>query len=178
MGSPTETVPDEVARDHDRQLSVRDDVHEKVDQKVGAAINRETNRTRPEEQAQVESVAQELKAKSVSELRRSDRELESGRSLKRIYQFVNYAFYVVYGLIGLMIGLELVGARNASGFMKFMQALTTPILAPFRHVMPDPALGSSRVMFSYALALVVYGLIHLALKGVFRILVHRDSASV
>lgn len=178
MGSPTETKNDDVVRDHDRQLSVRDDLHGKVDEKVGTAIERETNLESPEDRAEAASVARDLKAKSVSELRRSDRELDSGRRLKRIYQFVDYAFYFVYGMIGLMIGLELLGARHGSGFVRFMQIVTTPLLAPFRHVLPDPAVGSFRLMLSYALALVVYVLIHLALRGVFRILVHRDNTKL
>lgn len=178
MSGPLEAVPDEVGREHDRQSSARDDIRGKVDQKVGDAIERETDHTEPEEREEVKSVARDLKAKSVNEIRRSERELDSGRRLKRIYQFVNAAFYFVYGLVGLMIGLELLGARDRSGFMQFMRAVTTPILAPFRHVMPDPSVGSSQLMLSYVLALIVYVLIHLAFRGVFRILVHRDSADL
>ncbi|MFA6958434.1 MAG: YggT family protein [Thermoanaerobaculia bacterium] len=178
MSGPVEAPPDDVVREHDRQGSARDDLRGKVDEKVGKSIERETDVTAPDEQAQVKSVAHEMKAKSVNELRRSERELDSGRVLKRVYQFVNYAFYVAYGLIGLMIGLELVGARDSSGFMQFMRAVTTPLLAPFRRVMPDPSVGSSKLMLSFVLALIVYALVHLAVRGVFRILIRRDSANL
>jgi uncharacterized protein YggT (Ycf19 family) len=178
MSNPSEAATDDVGRDQDRQSSVRDDIRGEVDRKVGEAIARETDHTEPEERAEVESVARELKARSVDGLRRSERELGTGRRLKRIYQFVAWVFYVVYGLIGLMFGLALLGARAGSGFMKFMQLVTTPILAPFRNVMPDPAMGSFQLMLSYVLALVVYSLVHLALKGVFRILVHRDGTDL
>jgi len=99
-------------------------------------------------------------------------------ALKRVCQFVNYAFYVAYGLIGLMIGLELLGARDSSGFMQFMRAITTPLLAPFRSVMPNPSVGSSKLMLSFIVALVVYALVHLAVRGVFRIMIRRDSADL
>lgn len=178
MSDPIRNEPDDVAREHDRQGSTRDDIREKVDQKVGESIERETEHTAPNEQAQLKAVAQELKAKSVDEIRRSERELDSGRRVKRIYQFVNYAFYFAYGLIGLMIGLELLGARDKSGFMQFMHAITTPLLAPFRQVMPDPSVGSSKLMLSYVLALVVYSLIHLAVRGIFRIMIRRDAANL
>jgi uncharacterized protein YggT (Ycf19 family) len=178
MSDPVETAPDDVAREHDRQESARGDLRGKIDQKVGESIERETDHTAPDEQAEVKSVAHEMKAKSVSEIRRSERELDSGRAIKRLYQYVNYAFYLAYGLIGLMIGLELVGARDSSGFMQVMRAVTTPLLAPFRHVMPDPAVGSSRLMLSFVLALIVYALIHLAVRGVFRILIRRDDANL
>jgi len=178
MDGSTKAVIDDVDRDHDRQSSARNDIRRKVDHKVGEAIDKETDLTGPGEQAEVESVAHELKARSVTELRQSGFDLDRGRRLKRIYQFTRYAFYVVYGVVGLMIGLELLGARDSSGFMQFMRLVTTPLLTPFRNVMPDPSVGSSQLMLSYILALVVYALVHLAVKGIFRILIHRDGAAV
>lgn len=178
MTRPFEPTVDDIDREHDRQASARDQLRGSVDRKVGQAIEQQTNLDAPEERAQVESVARELKARSVEEIRQSERELGTGRRLKRIYQYVAYAFYVAYGLIGLMIGLQLIGARDSSGFMKFMAALTMPLLAPFRGVMPDPSLGSSQLMLSYVIALAVYALLHLALKGVFRILIHREGAEL
>jgi uncharacterized protein YggT (Ycf19 family) len=178
MSVPVKATIDDVEREHDRQGSSRDDVRERVDQKVGESIARESDLAGPDERAQVKAVATELKARSVSEIQRSERELGSGRRLKRIYQFVSYAFYVAYGLIGLMIGLELLGARDSSGFMQFMRAVTTPLLAPFRQVMPDPSVGSSQFMLSFVLALIVYALIHLAVKGIFRILIRRDASNL
>lgn len=178
MAEPDKPATDDVGREHERQESAREGLRDKVDQKVGESIERETDLTGPDERAEVKSVAHELKAKSVNEIRRSERELDSGRTLKRIYQFVNYAFFVIYGLIGLMIGLELLGARDRSGFMQFMRAVTTPLLAPFRQVMPDPSVGSSQFMLSFVLALIVYALIHLAIRGIFRILITRDSANL
>lgn len=178
MTSRVAAAADDVVRDGDRQASVRDDIRGKVDRKVGEEIARETDHTAPEEQAEVESVARDMKAKSVAGLRRSERELGTGRRLKRIYQFIAYAFYVVYGLVGLMIGLELIGARDGSSFMKAMTLVTTPILAPFRAVLSDPSIGGSRLMLSYGLALVVYILVHLAIKGIFRVLIHRDGTEL
>jgi hypothetical protein len=178
MASPGNAAVDEVDRDQERQSSVRDDIRSKVDQKVGQAIEHETDRTGPGEQAEAASVAHDLKAKSVKELRRSEGDVDRGRSLKRIYQFISYAFYVVYGMIGLMFGLELLAARDSSGFMRFMRLVTTPLLAPFHSVLPDPSVGSSQLMLSYVLALVVYALVHLAIKGIFRVLIHRDGAEV
>ncbi len=81
----------------------------------------------------------------------------------------------MYGLVGLMIGLELLGARQGTGFMRFMTLLTTPLLGPFKGVMPDPAVGSFQLMLSYLLALVVYMLLHKAIKGLFRLLIHRRA---
>jgi uncharacterized protein YggT (Ycf19 family) len=126
----------------------------------------------------VRGVASELKSKALSEVAESEREVGRSRLLARVYQFVDYLFFLVYGLVGLMIGLELLGAREWTGFMRFMTLITTPLLAPFRSVMPDPAIGSFQLMLSYVLALVVYFLLHRAVKGLFRLLVHRGQADL
>jgi ABC-type amino acid transport system permease subunit len=41
--------------------------------------------------------------------------------------------------------------------------------------MPDPAIGSFQLMLSYVLALVVYFLLHSAVKGLFRLLARRSD---
>jgi len=102
--------------------------------------------------------------------------MERARAIARVNQFVDYVFFLIYGLVGLMIGPELLGARNWSGFMRFMTAVTTPLLAPFKGLMPDPAVGSFQLMLSYVVALVVYLLLHKAIKGLLRILVFRETS--
>jgi len=83
---------------------------------------------------------------------------------------------VIYGLIGLEIVLELFGARQASGFKRFLDAVTLPLLGPFRGLMPDPAVGSMQLMLSYIVALGVYSLLHMALNGVLRLFAQRKSS--
>jgi uncharacterized protein YggT (Ycf19 family) len=146
---------------------LRHGVQESIEQRV--AIGTEV------ESRQVDAVAHELKRKALSEVGETERELERARGLARLKQFVDYAFYLAYGMIGLRIALELFGARDASGFMRFLRALTAPLLAPFRGLMPDPSVGSSQLMLSFIVALIVYGLLHLAVKGLLRVLVFRDT---
>ncbi len=105
----------------------------------------------------------------------TERERERSRSLARIAQVVAYVFGLIYGLIGLEIVLDLLGARQSSGFKRLLDAVTSPLLQPFRGLMPDPALGSMRLMLSYVAALVVYALLHLAFKGLLRLFAVRKT---
>jgi uncharacterized protein YggT (Ycf19 family) len=164
--------------DDERRVADYEAVKRKVDDEVRAELEAESERADRGERVAVRGVASELKSKALSEVAESEREVGRSRLLARVYQFVDYLFFLVYGLVGLMIGLELLGAREWTGFMRFMTLITTPLLAPFRSVMPDPAIGSFQLMLSYVLALVVYFLLHRAVKGLFRLLVHRGQADL
>jgi uncharacterized protein YggT (Ycf19 family) len=141
---------------------------------VSAGIAQEAATRSPAEQA--ESVAAGLKHKATAEVAETEGELGRARRVTRISQVVDYVFFVIYGLIGLEIGLELFGARQASVFKRFLDAITFPVLAPFRGLMPDPALGPVQLMLSYVVAMVVYVLLHWALNGLLRLFAQRKAS--
>lgn len=151
---------------------------DKVRDDLQHVVEREIHEETPEERTRIESVAHELKQNTISEIAESERATLRTRRIERMYSFVDFVFYVIYGLVGLMIGLELFGARDWSAFMRFMRTITTPILAPFQGVMPDPAIGSMQLMVSYILALVVYLLLHRTVKGLFQLLANRRKAQL
>jgi len=150
---------------------LRHEVQESIERKVVSRSGSPSDTGSRE----VEAVARSLKHKALSEVGQTERELERARGIARLNQFVDYLFYVAYGLIGLKIGLELLGARDSSGFMRFLAVVTAPLLAPFRGLMPDPAVGSFQLMLSFIVALVVYALLHMAVKGLLRVLVFRET---
>lgn len=121
------------------------------------------------------SVATSLKRKAAAEVVETESELERARRVARVSQVVDYLFVLIYGPVGLEIGLPLLGAHQSSGFKRFLDALTTPLLGPFRGLMPDPAVGSLRLMLSYVAALVVYFLLHRAIRGLLRLVAQRKS---
>lgn len=92
-----------------------------------------------------------------------------------ISQVIDYAFCVLYGLLALLIALELIGAREGSGFKQLLNTVTAPFLAPFKGLMPDPAVGSFQLMTSYIIGLVVYLLLHMAINGALRLFVIRKT---
>jgi uncharacterized protein YggT (Ycf19 family) len=144
-----------------------DDAHERIAQKAATSS--------PAEQAEVESVAAGLKHRATAEVSETETELGRARRMTRVSQVVDYAFYVIYGLIGLEFALELFGAHHASAFKRFLDAITFPVLGPFRGLMSDPGVGSVRLMLSYVVALVVYVLLHLAVNGFLRLFAQRKS---
>jgi len=151
------------------------EVKQKLRHEVQQSIEKKIAARSEQESGAVDAVASHLKQKAVSEVGESERELERARGGARINQFVDYAFYVAYGLIGLKIALELFAARDSNGFMRFLNLVTTPLLAPFRGLMADPSVGGSQLMLSFVVALVVYGLLHLAVRGLLRVLVLRET---
>jgi uncharacterized protein YggT (Ycf19 family) len=164
---------EKVAADEARRSAQHERIKGKLEEDVHADIARQA--TRPAERAQVDAVAADLKRKAASEVVETESELDRARRTTRISQVVDYVFYVVYGLIGLEIVLELFGARQRSGFKQLLDAVTYPILAPFKGLMPDPSVGSLQLMLSYVVALVVYVLLHMAVNGLLRLFVVRKS---
>jgi uncharacterized protein YggT (Ycf19 family) len=128
------------------------------------------------ERAQVANIGQEFKQDAISEVHNTDREVKRGRSTARISQIIDYLFYIVYGLISLQIIFDLFGARRNNGFRNFIDALSSPFLAPFQNLFPDPATGRFQFRFSYIAALLIYILLHLAVNGLLRMIAHRKTA--
>ena len=168
--------PSNVAADEARRIAQHELVKGKLEEDVHARIARESAASSPAEQAEVKSVAAGLKHKATAEVAETEGELQRARRMTRVSQVGEYVFYVIYGLIGLEIVLELFGARQASGFKRFLDTVTSPLLGPFRGLMPDPAVGSMQLMLSYIVALVVYFLLHMAFNGLLRLFAQRKSS--
>ena len=169
-------VEDEkLAADEARRISQHESVKGAVRENVHAEISREAARSTPGEHAQTEQIAGSLKHRAVQEVATTESELERSKSVARVSQVVDYIFYLVYGVIGLEIVLNLLGARQSAGFKQFIDALGAPFLGPFRGLLLEPGIGRFRLMTSYFLALGVYLLLHMAVNGLLRIFVHRKT---
>ena len=165
-----------VLLDEERRLASHQEVKASIDEDVNARIKRESARVEPKESAEVAGVAHELKQRSVREAVGTERELGRGRAAARISQIVDYCFYIIYGLIALEFLLGLMGARSGNGFVRFIGAVTRPLLSPFERIVGTPSSGVFQVRISYLLALIVYVLLHLAINGAFRLVAHRKVA--
>ncbi len=154
--------------------------HEQIKGALGADVHQriahEAATSSPAEQTEVQSVAAGLKHRATAEVAETEAELGRARRVTRVSQVVDYVFFVIYGLIGLEIALDLFGARQASVFKRFLDAVTLPVLGPFRGLMRDPAVGSMQLMLSFVVALVTYVLLHWALNGFMRLFAQRKSS--
>jgi uncharacterized protein YggT (Ycf19 family) len=168
--------PGKIAADEARRIAQHERIKSKLEDDVHAQVTNEARATTPAEQTHIHSVAAELKGKATAEVLDSESELDRARRLTRLSQVVDYVFYVIYGLIGLEVALELLGARQSNAFKRFLDLITTPLLGPFRGLMPDPSVGSLQLMLSYLAGLLVYFLLHRAVLGLLRLFVVRKSA--
>lgn len=166
---------DKVEADEARRIAQHERIKEKLEADVHSGIAREAEAQRAEDRARYGSVAAELKRKAADEVVETESEIDRARTASRVSQVIDYAFFLVYSLIGLEIALEALGARQSSGFKKFLDAVTMPLLAPFRGLLPDPAVGSLQLMLSYLAALAVYAILHQAIKRLLRMFTERQA---
>lgn len=167
--------PDKVAADEARRIAQHERIKERLEDEVHGHIARKSSASSAAEQAELDSVAAGLKHNAAAEVLESETELQRARHLARLAQVVDYVFFLVYSLVGLEIVLELLGARQSSGFKRFLDVVSAPLLGPFRGLMPDPRVGSLQLMLSFIVALAVYALLHQAVKRLLRLFAHRQS---
>ncbi len=164
-----------IAEDEARRLEQHEAIKKGVREEIHGEISSVTDRANPAERARVQEVAHGLKDRAIAEVTATEAELERGKRAARTAQVVDYFFGLVYGVVALMFFLDLVGASEASGFKRFMNVISAPLLAPFKGLMPDPRSGSFQLRISYLMALLVYALAHIAVRGFFRLFVYKKT---
>jgi uncharacterized protein YggT (Ycf19 family) len=167
---------EKLAVDESRRLADHAAVKGAVRAGVRQQIVREAEPLDAEARSQAESIAGRFRDQAVSEVVETDAEITRARGLARVSQVVDYLFYLVYGLIGLMIVLDLLGSNRGAGFYRFASRITGPLLAPFRGLIDDPTAQQMRFRLSYLVALLAYGLLHLAINGLLRLIAHRRTS--
>ncbi len=139
------------------------------------AVTTATAEITQEDKARAEELARKMKGKAVKEVVQTEDEVIRARFLARIGQFVNYSFGIIYGIIGLEIALELLGAREGTGFKEFIDALSAPFLAPFSGLMMEPVVSEFAFRTSYVVAVIVYMLVHAAITGLLKVMAIRST---
>lgn len=91
------------------------------------------------------------------------------RYVRRGLQFVDLCFYMIYLLILLQILLEALGARDGSGFKRFLDQISAPFLRPFRGLLEDPRIENHQVMASFIAAMIVYLILQAVIHRIVRV---------
>jgi hypothetical protein len=165
-----------LAAEEARRANQHELVKSQVEGEVHAEIAERSAPTRAEA-AQVDHVANDFRAKAVSEVVETEREVERARGAARVSQIVDYIFYVIYALLGLRFLLALLAARSGAGFVRFVVAVTNPFYAPFKGIVASPSTDSGHtLMVPLLIAIVVYILLHLGINGLLRMFAHRKTA--
>ena len=167
---------EKLAVDESRRIAHHEAMKGAVRSEVNGRIAERAERLDPADRARTDAVADEFRHKAVDEVVETESEIERARGVARISQVVDYLFYLIYSLIALMILLDLMGANRGAGFYRFVNALTRPLLAPFRGLVDDPAAAQMRFRLSYIVAIIAYIILHLAINGLLRLIAHRRTS--
>ena len=167
---------DKLAVDETQRIAQHEAVKGEARKGVHAEIAREADRLDDRDRQNAAAIGEGFKRKAMAEVVETDAEVERARTVARISQIIDYIFYVIYGLISLEIILDLLGAREANAFNRFIERVNQPLLGPFRGLLTDPTSGRFQLRLSYVVALIVYILLHLAINGLLRLVAHRKVA--
>jgi len=172
----TTMVDDKLAREEAQRAANYESIKSNIKAEVGSEIAADASVPSSADAARVDNLAEGMRDKAVREVIETEREVERGRVVARVSQVVDYIFFVIYGLLTLRLLLALFAAREGAGFVQFIRSVTDPLYAPFRGIVPSPSTPEG---FTLALpivfALVVYLLLHAAISGLLRMIVHRKT---
>lgn len=170
-------IDDKLAREEAQRNANYEAVKTNVESKVNREIAFEANRPTYSQANEVENIADGMRDKAITEVAQTEREVERGRTAARVSQLVDYAFFLVYGLLTIRLLLELFAARNSAGFVKFIKSATGFLYAPFQGIVASPRTAEGFTLaLPIIIAIVAYMLLHLAINGILRIVAHRKTA--
>lgn len=169
-------VDNKLELDEAQRAANYETVKANVESEVNAEIAANANRPTVSQAQYVEDVADDMRAKAVTEVAETEREVERGRFFARVSQVVDYIFFLIYGILTIRLLLELFNARESAGFVQFIKSISNPFYAPFRGIVAEPSKDGFTLALSVVIALVVYMLLHLAVNGLLRIFVHRKTS--
>ncbi len=165
-----------VAEDEARRVAQHASVKSQIEGNVNAEIKGQARTASPEQAERVGQVAANLRGRALDETVASEHAVARSRGAARTSQFVDYAFYVIYALLGIRLVLALIAARSTSGFVQFINGVTYPLYMPFRGIVPSPTTeGGFTLALPIVIAIGVYMLLHVGINGLLRLAAQRKT---
>ena len=93
---------------------------------------------------------------------------------RRAYETIYVVFAIIVGAIFIRVLLKVLGANTAVAFTQFTYGVTDPLLAPFRGLLPTFVSGRTIFETSSLFAILIYGLIGIALARLVSLMFRRD----
>lgn len=165
-----------VASDDARRVAQHEATTVAVEEDVNEEVAEHAERGDAAEAGKIEAVASDMRSDAIEDVAGQRRETSRARGFARASQVVDYLFGILYGLLAIRLVLALIAANSGNGFVQFISAVTDPFYALFRDIVASPASGGYTLVVPIIIAIVVYGLLHMAIKGLLRMLVHRRTA--
>src|SRR5262245_29966019 len=126
---------DKLAVDEAERAARHQAVKGAVRKEMQDEIARQERANETEHRNEDAAIGAHFREKAKGELVNTEAEIDRGRAAAKVSQVIDYVFYLIYSLIGLEILLELLGARDTNSFKRFIDALTAPLLLPFKTLM-------------------------------------------
>lgn len=161
--------------DEKRRQALHGAVKDEVRKELRSEIGTQAVTLTTDERNRATAVADQLKEKALNELTKQESAIELGRGAARISQVVDYIFFLIYGFIGLEIVLQIIGARDSNAFKRFIDAVCTPFLVPFRAIVPSLTIGRFELNFSDIVAFIVYLMLRPAINGLLKTIAFRQT---
>lgn len=167
---------DDVTSAEAREASRLAAMKAKVGSRVNAEIGREASVADADGHARVDSIAAGMRERAIDETVSRDRSQGHARTAARGSQFLDYAFYLLYTLLGIRLVLALIAAQSGNGFVQMINTVTNPFYAPFKGIVNSPTSAEGNTfVFPIVIAIVVYALLHLAINGLLRMIGSRKT---
>ena len=168
---------DKLAIEEARRAGQHGSVKAQVEGEVQAEIAERAAQIPAPETEKIDQVAGEFRARAVTEVVETEREVGRARGVARISQVIDYLFFVLYALLAMRFLLALLAAKSSAGFVQFIVTATNPFYAPFKGIVASPAVqGGHTLMLPLVIAIIVYILLHLGINGLLRMFAHRKTA--
>ncbi len=162
--------------DEERKLNQHNQVKTKIENEVSDEVIARAENITSNETHQIDNIAQEFRGKALNEFVTTEREIGVSRVAARISQVVDFAFYVVYGLLALRLLLSLFSAKSSAGFVQFIRNVTDPLYEPFRGIVASPTIeGGYTLTLPIIIAIIAYSLLHLGINGLLRLIAQRKT---
>jgi YggT family protein len=98
------------------------------------------------------------------------------REVGRVSQIIDYAFWLLYTLLFIRLLLVFFHASSLAGFTQFIDNVTNPFYAPFRGIVGSLTVNNEFTLaIPILIAMVIYGLLHLAINKLLWLLTYRRS---
>lgn len=160
------------AREAARLEAMKRDVGNDVRAEIGGQASVASSNDR----ARVTEVASDMRRAAIDETEHSQSRVQNARTAARGSQFLDYAFYLLYTILGVRLVLALIAANPANGFVQFISAITNPFYAPFRGIVQSPATeAGNTLVWPIVIAIVVYAIVHVAINGLLRLVASRKT---
>jgi YggT family protein len=126
-------------------------------------------RTGEDRRVRDEQVEEERRVEARRARDRESRERRH-RVIDRVTLGVDYAFYLLYGLLAVRFVLSLLGAAETAGFVVFIRGITDPFYAPFSGIVATPTINGGALDFPLIIAILAYILLHITVRGLLRLI--------